>query len=188
VLFPLAELLRASDRKIFAVCGNLGSEDCRRLQQLLPECKLIGPQTPYAFEQMLIEADLLITSPGNTTILHALSIGLPTLLLPPQNFSQVLHGKIYAKPNANTMQWPERVVDGAKVETLRRRGLRMVLDYIYPSIADASASPGIANEVKHIIRNAMHDAPAGGVLNPDVARLGFAGASQVADLIRKNSS
>jgi hydroxymethylcytosylglucuronate/cytosylglucuronate synthase len=185
VLFPLAELLRASGRNVSAVCGNLSSDECHRLRTLLPECGAIGPQTPYEFESTLADADFLITSPGNTTILHAMSIGLPTLLLPPQNFSQVLHGRIYARPGVSIMQWPAGVVDPAKVDRLRPQGLSAVLRYIHPSIAKAAASRQLRDEVRTIVREGVEAAPAGGVLDQDVSRLGFAGATQVARLIGK---
>jgi len=185
VLFPLAELLRASERRVFAVCGNLNADECRKLRTLLPECETIGPQTPYAFERILAEADLLITSPGNTTILHALSIGLPTLLLPPQNFSQVLHGRIYARPDARIMQWPVSMLDPAKIDQLRPQGLNAVLRYIHPSIADGAASSRMRDDVRNILSEAIESAPPGGVLNQDLSRLGFAGAGQVARLIEK---
>jgi hypothetical protein len=55
------------------------------------------------------DADLLITSPGSTTILHAMAINLPTLLLPPQNLSQILNARLCSKPGADTMQWPASV-------------------------------------------------------------------------------
>lgn len=183
VLFPLAELLHATGRKVFAVCGNLSADECRQLRALLPGCDAIGPQTPYAFESTLAEADLLITSPGNTTILQAMSIGLPTLLLPPQNFSQVLHGRIYAKPGVPILQWPASVVDPAEIERLRPQGLTAVLRYIHPSIASADASPQLRDDVRTIIRRALESAPADGVLDQDVCRLGFSGAAQVARLI-----
>lgn len=140
VLFPLAGVLQAAGRKVSAVCGNLSPDSCRRLRTLLPECDAIGPQTPYAFERMLSDADLLITSPGSTTILHAMAISLPTLLLPPQNLSQILNARLYSKPGADIMQWPASVLDRAKVEQLRSRGLNAVLPYIYQSIANAAAS------------------------------------------------
>jgi hydroxymethylcytosylglucuronate/cytosylglucuronate synthase len=185
VLFPLVELLRASGRKVFAVCGNLSDDECRQLRTLLPGCEAIGPQTPYAFERILTEADLLIASPGNTTILHALSIDLPTLLLPPQNLSQVLHGRIYARPGARIMQWPVGMLDPAKVDQVRPQGLNAVLRYIHSSIVDGAASSRVRDDVRNVLRETIESAPPDGVLNQDLSRLGFAGASQVARLIEK---
>jgi hydroxymethylcytosylglucuronate/cytosylglucuronate synthase len=185
VLFPLIDVLKVSGRKILAVCGNLSTDTCRRLRALLPECHSIGPQPPYTFERTLNDADLLITSPGSTTILQAMSIKLPTLLLPPQNLSQFFNGQFYSKSGANNMQWPAGVLDFARVEQLRPQGQPAVHAYIYQSIADAAASPQAADEVKTVIRKAVHDAPADGVLNDCLSTLGSEGAYQVAQLIKQ---
>ena len=188
VLFPLAGVLQAAGRKVSAVCGNLSPDSCKKLRTLLPECDAIGPQTPYAFERMLSDADLLITSPGSTTILHAMAISLPTLLLPPQNLSQTLNARLYSKPGADTMQWPASVLDGAKMEQLRSRGLSAALPYIYQSIANAAASQEVANEIATVIRTALNNAPADGVLNDCLPTLGVRGAAQVAQLITQAMS
>jgi hydroxymethylcytosylglucuronate/cytosylglucuronate synthase len=184
VLFPLIEVLKASGRKISAVCGNLSTDTCQRLRALLPDCS-IGPQTPYTFERTLQDADLLITSPGSTTILQAMSIQLPTLLLPPQNLSQFFNAGFFSKPGTNTMQWPARVLDFAKVEQSRPQGQAAVHAYIYQSIADAAVSPEAAEAVKTVIRKAVHDMPADGILNHCLSSLGSEGANQVAQLIRQ---
>ena len=188
VLFPLAGVLQAAGRKVSAVCGNLSPDSCRRLRTLLPECDAIGPQTPYAFERMLSDADLLITSPGSTTILHAMAISLPALLLPPQNLSQILNARLYSKPGADTMQWPASVLDGAKMEQLRFRGLHAALPYIYQSIANAAVSQEVANEIATVIRTAINNAPADGVLDDCLPTLGVRGAAQVAQLITQTIS
>jgi hydroxymethylcytosylglucuronate/cytosylglucuronate synthase len=189
VLFPLVGVLHAAGRKVSAVCGNLSPDSCRRLRALLPECDAIGPQTPYAFERMLSDADLLITSPGSTTILHAMAISLPTLLLPPQNLSQILNARLYSKPGADTMQWPASVLGGgAKIEQLRSQGLNAALPYIYQSIANAAASQEVANEVATVIRTAINNAPDDGVLHDCLPALGARGAAQVAQLITQTRS
>lgn len=188
VLFPLAGELQAAGRKVSAVCGNLSPDSCRRLRALLPECDAIGPQTPYAFERMLSDADLLITSPGSTTILHAMAINLPALLLPPQNLSQILNARLYSKPGADTMQWPASVFAGATMEQLRSRGLNAALPYIYQSIANAAASQEVANEIATVIRTAINNAPVDGVLDDCLPTLGVRGAAQVAQLITQTIS
>jgi hydroxymethylcytosylglucuronate/cytosylglucuronate synthase len=185
VLFPLLRVLQSSGREIYAVCGNLSAETRRRLQAVLPKCRVIGAQTPYAFEGILKNADLLITSPGSTTILQAMSIKLPTLLLPPQNLSQIFNAQLYSKPGARIMQWPASVLDNAKVEQLRPQGEDPVLAYIYQSIADSATRPEAVQEVETMICNAVQGAPADGVLNHCLSTLGSAGASQVAQLIKQ---
>ena len=84
------------------------------------------------------------------------------------------------------MQWPASAVDVAKVEQLRPQGRDVVRRYIYQSIVDAAASQEVADEVATIIRRDIHNAPPNGVLNLELlTRLGSAGASQVAQLIKE---
>ena len=185
VALPLAGCLRSSGQPVFAVCGNLSPAACAQLRTMFPECQAIGPQTPYAFEQTLQDADLLITAPGSTTMLQALSMGLPTLLLPPQIISQILNARVFTKPRADTMQWPASVLDLAELDRQHARGLGAMANYFYRSIAAAKDSQQIADEMAAIIRKGVQDAPRNGVLNPDVSRLGFSGASQVARLLEQ---
>ncbi len=187
VLFPLVNLLQTSGRKISAVCGNLSGEACRQLRAMLPECDAIGPQSPQAFERTLMNADLLITSPGSTTLLQATSINLPTLLLPPQNRSQFINAQLYSKADADIMRWPSSVLDEEKLEQMRSHGISAVLGYIFKSIIDAAASQKIADEVAAVISNAVSNAPLDGVLNPCLSELGVAGADQVARLLKQTA-
>ena len=77
VLFPLVRLLQSSNRKILAICGNINEEGCQRLRAMVPDSVAVGPQPGEAFERILTDADLLISAPGSTTLLQAVSIGLP---------------------------------------------------------------------------------------------------------------
>jgi hypothetical protein len=86
------------------------------------------------------------------------------------------------------MQWPASVLDGAKMEQLRSRGLSAALPYIYQSIANAAASQEVANEIATVIRTALNNAPADGVLNDCLPTLGVRGAAQVAQLITQAMS
>ncbi len=95
------------------------------------KCDVIGPLSLDAFERTLMDADLLVTSPGSTTILQAMSINLPTLLLPAQNRSQFFNARVYSKPGADIMQWSGSVLDEAKLERIRSQGLSAVNCYIY---------------------------------------------------------
>jgi len=183
VLFPLVDILQKSGRKISAICGNINLDTCRRLRMKVPDHVAVGPQSPYAFERILTDADLLITSPGSTTILQAMSINLPTLLLPSQNRSQFPNAQIYSKPNADVMHWPNSVLDMTKLARLYSKGISALNSYIYQSMITAAASPELSNEVSAIIRKAVSNAPGDGVLSPRLSSLGIAGADQVAQLV-----
>jgi len=185
VLFPLVDLLRGSDRDIAAICGNLNADTCRRLRAMVPERVAVGPQSPQAFERILADADLLISSPGSTTMLQAMSIDLPTLLLPSQNRSQFFNAEIYSKPNADVMPWPDSVLDLTELERLRPQGVSALNTYINKSMIAAASSQALSDEVSAVIRKAVTNAPHDGVLNPQLSALGFAGADQVAQFVKQ---
>jgi len=185
VLFPLVDLLQRSDREISAICGNLNVDTCRRLGAIVPDSVAVGPQSPHAFERILADADLLMTSPGSTTILQAMSIDLPTLLLPSQNRSQYSNAQVYSKPGADIMQWPDSVLDQAELERLRPQGVTALNSYIYQSMIAAATARDMSDEVARVIRNAVINAPNDGVLNPQLSALGSAGADQVAQLVKQ---
>jgi hydroxymethylcytosylglucuronate/cytosylglucuronate synthase len=185
VLIPLVKELKSLGRTVSAVCGNLPAETCRQLGEMLPDCRAIGRQSPYDFEDLLKGADLLITSPGSTTILQALALGLSTMLLLPQNLSQYLNMHLFASPGAPTMAWPASVVAPERIEQLRLDGEDAVLTYFYRAICDAAASPLAAAEVTEIVRAGLCTMPEAGVLDPSMVTLGGNGAEQVARLIKQ---
>lgn len=185
VLFPLVDFLLKSGRTISAICGNINAAGCARLRAIVPDSVAVGPQPPQAFERILSDADLLIASPGSTTILQAMSIDLPTLLLPSQNRSQLINARVFSKTDADIMQWPASVLDMAELERMRALGLPAANNYIYRSIVDAAASTERCREVATMIRNNVSRAPRDGVLDPRLHALGIAGADQVARLIEQ---
>ena len=185
VLFPLVRFLQSSNRKILAICGNINEEGCQRLRAIVPESVAVGPQSGEMFERILTDADLLISAPGSTTLLQAMSIDLPAILLPAQNRSQILNARIYARPGADLMEWPDRVINDAEFERMRLQGPRAVFQYFYQSVIDAASSKELSEEVANVIRRAVSSAPDEGILNPGLHALGIAGAEQVARLIEQ---
>ncbi len=185
VLFPLVKLLQGLNRKISAICGNINEQGCRRLRAVLPDSVAVGPQSGDAFERILANADLLISAPGSTTLLQAMSIDLPTILLPSQNRSQILNARLYSKPGSDLMEWPDRVINDTEFERIRLQGVRAVYQYFYRAIIDAAASKELSEEVANIIHTAVLSAPIEGILDPGLHALGIAGADQVAQLIKQ---
>ncbi|MBT8339256.1 MAG: hypothetical protein HKP58_03865 [Desulfatitalea sp.] len=183
VLIPLVNILKDLNYAVYAVCGNLPENICRQLNNLLPDCPAIGRHSPYDFEVLLIRADLLITSPGSTTILQALTIGLPTMLLPPQNLSQYFNMQLFSSPDAPLMAWPTSIIDPERIEQLRSNGEDAVLNYIYRSISDAATSVQAKTEISEMIQAGLYAVPEKGVLDQSLTGLGTRGAEQVASLI-----
>lgn len=185
VLFPLVEMLADSGSLVSAVCGNLTIDACRELAARLPDGCTIGRQSPYEFERLLRGADLLITSPGSTTILQAVALRLPTFLLPPQNLSQILNARLYSSLDESVLFWPPSVMTLDRIEELRPEGEDIVLSYIYGSISAAAASPEARSDVEAILREEFASMPEEGVLDPFLPSLGSSGAKQVAQRIRQ---
>jgi hypothetical protein len=103
VLPAAVAAIARSQIPLLAVCGSVGEAMIRDLRETVGPEVPIGPQTAYAFEALLKRAYLLISSPGSTTLLHAMAIRLPTVLLPPQNLSQILNGQLDGPPGRRSV-------------------------------------------------------------------------------------
>ncbi|MFJ4370875.1 hydroxymethylcytosylglucuronate/cytosylglucuronate synthase [Streptomyces chartreusis] len=83
----------------------------------------------------LAEADVLLTSPGLTTLLETSTRGVPVVCLPPQNISQILNASFYAQATeAPVAEWPEEVFSAQEVLDARL--------VTAPGVADGDGSPG----------------------------------------------
>lgn len=184
IVLPLAERLAAAGRPVAAVCGNLPARFRERLAALLPGRPPVGAQLGADFDTLLRRADLLITSPGSTTLLQASAMRLPTLLLPPQNLSQILNAALFARPDARPIQWPAEILDLERVEALRPEGEDAALAYIYGAIARAAVVPALAGQAAEVVAAGLADAPAEGLLRHP-PREGWRGAEQVAQRLRQ---
>lgn len=185
VILPLAEALRRREVSVWAVCGNLPPWACDAIGEILPGCERIGRQSPSAFEETISRADLLFTSPGSTTLLQAAATNLPTVLLPPQNLSQVLNAEIYSSARTVRIQWPQSVVDGARLAELRPLGEDAGLEYMYAALVTADRSPAARDAVAASISAAVTGPSSGSYLADELSGLGFSGASQVARVVRQ---
>jgi hydroxymethylcytosylglucuronate/cytosylglucuronate synthase len=185
VILPLAEALRRREHPVWAVCGNLPPWACEALAEILPGCERIGRQSPSAFEETISGADLLFTSPGSTTLLQAAAGNLPTVLLPPQNLSQMLNAEIYSSARTVRIQWPRSVVDGARLAELRPLGEDAGLEYMYAALVAADCSPAARDAIVASISAAVTSPSSGSYLADELPGLGYSGASQVARVVRQ---
>ena len=68
-----------------------GSRVCERLASLWKHLPLrFATLKHQEFVKTLSESVILVTTPGLTTLLEAFALGVPTIFLPPQNYSQYL--------------------------------------------------------------------------------------------------
>ncbi|MGW1293037.1 hydroxymethylcytosylglucuronate/cytosylglucuronate synthase [Streptomyces sp. NPDC002533] len=103
----------------------------------------------------IAEADVLLTSPGLTTLLETSTRGVPVVCLPPQNISQILNASFYAQATeAPVAEWPEEVFCAQEVLDARlvaapgdvpdgdgSPGEDAALELIYGGIARAARTP-----------------------------------------------
>ncbi|MBQ0986315.1 hypothetical protein KBZ10_17710 [Streptomyces sp. F63] len=108
-----------------------------------------------AFLDAAGEADVLLASPGLTTLLECSARGIPVVCLPPQNISQILNASSYAQvTGASTADRPEKVFRAQDVLDTRLTapadnpgnsggspGEDAALELIYQGIARAAAAP-----------------------------------------------
>lgn len=190
VVIPLVDALICAGRQVAAVCGNLPVWARTELAAILPGSVRVGPFSAYEFEASLLQADALFTSPGSTTILQAASVSLPTVLLPPQNLSQILNAEIFGVPGGSVIAWPRSVINRALVDELRPAGEDAVLGYVYRQIVEHSGDLAVLSLavlsllMEHFRALAECTAVPDG-LSPHLRQLGHGGARQLADIVRQ---
>ncbi|GAA4803508.1 hydroxymethylcytosylglucuronate/cytosylglucuronate synthase [Streptomyces ziwulingensis] len=138
------------------------------------------------FLERLADTDVLLTSPGLTTLLEAGARGRPTVCLPPQNLSQIFNGRHHSHAVGTDVRvrWPQEVFSEADVLRDRTGPEDTALRVIYGGIAAAAAGPDahrVRADVRDAIRAALRDARAGARWTGLTDAVGRHGARQVAD-------
>jgi hydroxymethylcytosylglucuronate/cytosylglucuronate synthase len=183
VVLPLVRMLVSGGHQISAICGNLDHRIVRELRSLVPAGTTVGIHTGDEFEEVLVDASLLLTSPGSTTILQAASMNLPTALLPPQNLSQILNAEIFSGPQTAYVRWPESVLDRNKVDGLRSFGEDVVIEYIYESIVAAASSVAARASIERALERCVTFAACPQATLLHLLELGRFGALNVSEII-----
>jgi hydroxymethylcytosylglucuronate/cytosylglucuronate synthase len=182
VLEPLVKVLADSDAPVVAVCGNLDAEATAVVAENLPDAA-VGMLPGAAFEDLVAHAGVLITSPGSTTLLQAAAAGTGTVLLPPQNLSQILNTNLLGIMAHSVVDWPAAVLDPRAVDALRPQGEDAVLAYIYDRITAAAERPELCTILMRRLETAI--AELGSRMVKSVGRIPLTGAAQVADEVRR---
>ena len=185
VLPPTLDALVRMGMPILAVCGHVSDEMSAALHRILGQDTPVGRQSPKEFESLLRRADLLVSSPGSTTLLQAMVIGLPTVLLPPQNLSQILNARIFSRSDSEPMRWPTDVLCEDSIDAMRHEGEEVVVRHIYASLAAAAQNGEASARVASVIRCSLESIPKSGDLRDSIGDLGSRGADAVARLIRQ---
>ncbi|MFE7300477.1 hydroxymethylcytosylglucuronate/cytosylglucuronate synthase [Streptomyces sp. NPDC057579] len=130
------------------VAGNLPRELVERLAAGVFHVKpaAAAPMTVTAgalphgeFLARLADCEVLLTSPGLTTLLEAGSLGVPTVCLPPQNLSQIFNGRFHSRAVGADVRvvWPSAVFAEETAMALRAGGEDAALRVVYDGIAAA---------------------------------------------------
>jgi hypothetical protein len=124
-------------------------------------------------------SEILVTSPGLTTLLETAVLKIPTVLLPPQNLSQYLNSRMHqmASPNGDIVSWPTKELSFESLETSLDEGEEVVVREIYRRIGELEGKPGISDSIEATCRSCL-----------DRARTCKAGQGTILDLIGRGGS
>ncbi len=137
------------------------------------------------FGAILRAVPLLLTSPGLTTLLEGGRLGVPMIVLPPQNLTQCLNAATVTIMSGGDrcVRWPAEVLDLSTVERLQQSGEMAAVQYIYGVIDACRDRTDVYLALRTLLTSALRTAPT----NPAsalVELIGENGAAQVAEAIR----
>jgi hydroxymethylcytosylglucuronate/cytosylglucuronate synthase len=186
VIPPLLDALGEAGVRAVHVAGNLPPSLVEELTGDAGHGLRItaGAFSHAEFLEWLDTCDLLLASPGLTTLLEASSRGTPVVGLPPQNLSQVFNGRFLCQAAGQEIRvvWPDEVFPEAEALASRAAGETAALELIYGGIARAAAAPAaVASRLRQLTLDAVHAAALGEADWGGLARaVGTQGAAQVA--------
>ncbi|MFE2723438.1 hydroxymethylcytosylglucuronate/cytosylglucuronate synthase [Kitasatospora sp. NPDC059327] len=172
------------------IAGNLPADLAGRLvdASVAPPRTTTGPLGHGAFLDRLADSDVLLTSPGLTTLLEAGGLRVPTVCLPPQNLSQIFNGRYHSQALGAPVRvrWPKEVLVEDDALTLRAEGEDAALAHIYESIGRAAVGDDHRG-VRHALRDGVLEALRRSAAVDDwgalTTAIGTGGAAQVADAL-----
>ncbi|MGK5640253.1 hydroxymethylcytosylglucuronate/cytosylglucuronate synthase [Streptomyces sp. URMC 126] len=172
------------------LAGNLPAGLLARLTADVPPALRVtaGPLPHAAFLAELARCDVLVTSPGLTTLLEAGTLRVPAVCLPPQNVSQILNARFHTRAVGADVRagWPADVLREDEALALRAKGEEHALELVYGAVAGAARSGGtVSGALEAALGAALRRA--GGVTDWGAlaAAVGTGGAAQVAGVVRE---
>lgn len=170
------------------LAGNLPAALTDRLTHHAPASLELttGALSPSSFLSELAHCDVLLTSPGLTTLLEAGRLQVPTVCLPPQNLSQIFNGRFHAQAAGADVRatWPDDVFSEGEALTLRAKGEDHALALIYDGIGAAASDGGqTAATLRDRILDALQRSAAVTDWGALTTAVGTGGAAQVADAL-----
>ncbi|MFI6846193.1 hydroxymethylcytosylglucuronate/cytosylglucuronate synthase [Kitasatospora sp. NBC_00085] len=184
------EALAAHGVEEVHIAGNLPADLAGRLVDaaIAPPRTTTGPLTHGAFLERLDDCDVLLTSPGLTTLLEAGGMRVPTVCLPPQNLSQIFNGRYHSQALGAGLRvpWPKAVLAEDEALALRSEGEDSALELIYGAIASAAQGddrPAVGHALRDGVLEALRRAAGLDDWGALTTAIGTGGAAQVADAL-----
>jgi hydroxymethylcytosylglucuronate/cytosylglucuronate synthase len=180
--------------------GAIGKTDCRRLLVTSSNAGVIVLKTVWNEVRGLVDmkvepefvtlsqkeflretgcSELLVTSPGLTTLLETAVLEIPMVLLPPQNLSQYLNSRMHqmASPDGEIVSWPATELSFESLETFLDEGEEVVVRQIYRRIGELEGKPEVSDSIEATFRSCL-----------DRARRCKTGRGTILDLIGRGGS
>lgn len=170
------------------LAGNLPAGLTARLAEHAPASLVLttGALSHGEFLAALARCDVLLASPGLTTLLEAGRLQVPTVCLPPQNLSQIFNGRFHAQAVGAGVRvtWPEGVLREDDALALRAKGEEHALELVYGAIGAAAADGGrTAGALRDRLLDALRQSAAVTDWGALTTAVGTGGAAQVADAL-----
>lgn len=133
----------------------------------------------------MASANLLVTSPGLTSLIEASLSGCPTVCLPPQNLSQIFNANRFVDAIGAEcwVGWPATILDLNRLNEARAAGERAAFQIIDASLT-AADSAGLNDLLAETLSTAVDAARAPRDWGGLAKVTGNRGASQVASALR----
>lgn len=160
-----------SDMKVLITTSSSTVKDVETVFEFVPAytCSSLSITTldQSTFIGTVEDCDVLITSPGLTTILETSQMEIPTVLLPPQNFSQY-YNSIFAGSflvYSKSINWDIDELAFEKVIKQAASGERSVVEYIYKNISlywEKFGPYGLNSKIENAITSSFIENPYAG--------------------------
>lgn len=184
--------------------GAIGKTDCRRLLVTSSKAgaivlKMVWDEIKDSFDRTIepefvtlpkIEflketsrSEILVTSPGLTTLLETAGLKIPTVLLPPQNLSQYINCRMHqmASANGEAVFWPTEGLSFGSLESFLDEGEERVVNRIYQGIGELAGNSEISESLEGVFRSSLHRARTGRI--PTGTILDMIGGNGSAEII-----
>ena len=137
------------------------------------------------FAAILCAVPLLLTSPGLTTLLESGRLGVPMIVLPPQNLTQCLNAATVTTISGDDrcVPWPAEALDLRTVDRLQHSGEKAAVEHIYGAIDACRDRADVYHALRTLVAAALRTAPTNAA-SALVELIGENGATEAAEAVR----